>query len=109
MAKQCALISTGKRLGHLPDYGGQFLSAIAESLIEALVFADLELLNDLYPAYFLSCLVRFEDLRPKTLAAEWRIRQELLVAATPVLDLMEISGYFCLYAEFHNQPEIWYW
>jgi hypothetical protein len=52
-------------------------------------------------------LLKFENLRPKTGSTDWRAQQEFKIAAAPLLDLMELSGYARLLADFHKNPDLW--
>ena len=59
------------------------------------------------PAYFLGSLNLFQKLKPPASELDTWAQQRLNVAAAPVLDLMELSGYAKLLAELYGKEEVW--
>lgn len=107
MAQQGVLLVMSQRPNNFPDYGGQFVNAVSEGILDALVLGDARMIRDLFPSYFVGCLKKFDDLRPKAVSADWRTHQKILIASAPLLDLLELCGYARLYADFHNKPDLW--
>ncbi|MNN33657.1 hypothetical protein D3C81_1474230 [compost metagenome] len=60
----------------------------------------------MFEKYIYGCFLRFDRLRPKS-GTDWRIENEFKIAAAAILDLIEISGYAKLLAEFHGNPDLW--
>lgn len=90
-----------------PDYAGQFLHTSGEVSIESLLGNDQKLLSNVFTMYFYGCIMRFDSLRPKSAAMDWRAQQEFKIAAAPLLDLMELSGYAKLMSDYHNNDQLW--
>ena len=107
MAKQSSILLLIPRPSNFIDYGGQFLYTIGESILDALCDNDLDLIKATFKAYLYGCLLKFENLRPKTGATDWRTQQDFKVASAPLLDLMELSGYARLLADFHGNSDLW--
>ncbi len=107
MSKQSTLLLLFSRPDEFPDYGGQFLHTSGEAVIDTLCNNDIEIVRDIFKSYFYGCLLKFNTLRPKLKATDWRAQQEFKIAAAPLLDLMDISGYACLLADFHKNPDLW--
>jgi hypothetical protein len=107
MSQQNILLALLTRPQDFPDYSGQFLHISGEVAFDALLNNDLDLLRSVFPPYFKGCLMRFDHLRPQSSDMDWRAQQELKVAAAPLLDLMEISGYSRLMSDVHGNQEVW--
>jgi len=107
MAQQSTVLLLIPRPSNFIDYGGQFLHTVGESILDALCNGDFELIKATFKAYLYGCLLKFENLRPQTVTTDWRAQQEFKVATTPLLDLMELSGYAKLLADFHGNPSLW--
>jgi len=107
MAKQGPLLLLSARTQEYPDYGGQFLHATGESILDSLIAADIDTLKTIFSPFFYGCAQNFENMKPKTSITDWRSRQEFQIAAAPLLDLMELSGYARLFADFHDMQDIW--
>lgn len=90
-----------------PDYAGQFLHASGEVSFEALLNDDQELFGNVFMMYLYGCIMRFDNLRPKSTSMDWRAQQDFKVSAAPLLDLMELSGYARLMADFHVNENLW--
>lgn len=107
MSRQSTILLLIPRPSDFIDYGGQFLHTLGESILKALCENDLELIKTTFKAYFYGILLKFENLKPKTGITDWRTQQELKIAAAPLLDLIEISGYSKLLSDFHGNPSLW--
>lgn len=89
-----------------PDYAGQFLHFSGEAVLEALLDEDTALLQDVFTRYFVGCLAQFGKLQSND-GPDWQVTQNLRLAAAPVLDLMDVSGYALLLSEFHGNKALW--
>ena len=90
-----------------PDYAGQFLHTTGEVVFEALLTNNEDLLRNVFAPYLYGCMLRFNKLRPQSSTVDWRAQQDFKIAAAPLLDLMELSGYSRLMAEYHNNDQLW--
>lgn len=106
MAEQNILLSFSDRPDEYPDYAGQFLHITGELIVDALIKNNIELTISLFGKYIYGCFLRFDKLRPKS-GTDWRVEGEFKIAAAAILDLIEISGYAKLLAEFHHNPNLW--
>jgi hypothetical protein len=107
MSQRSIVLTMTSRPEGFPDYSGQFLHTAGETIYEALYRGDLELFKALYKHYFIGCLLKFEKLRPKAGATDWRSQLDFKIAAAPLLDLIDLSGYACLFADYHKNPLLW--
>ncbi|MDR3502098.1 MAG: hypothetical protein P4L79_05895 [Legionella sp.] len=96
-----------KRPEGFPDYAGQFLHTSGEVSFEALSKNDQNLLGNVFTMYLYGCIMRFDNLSPKTSSMDWRAQQDFKIAAAPLLDLMELSGYARLMADYHGNEQLW--
>ncbi|OJA63294.1 hypothetical protein BGV70_25185 [Burkholderia ubonensis] len=67
---------------------------------------DIEILRDVFDRYFVGCLTEFGKLQSSD-GPDWLIKQNLRIAAAPVLDLMDVSGYALLLSELHENKALW--
>jgi len=107
MSAQNALLLFLTRPADFIDYGGQFLHTIGEAILNALCESDVELLRTIFKSYFYGCLTKFDHLRPKEWKESWASEQELKIAAAPLLDVMEMSGYARLMSDYHKNSDLW--
>lgn len=107
MAKQSSVLALLERPKDFPDYSGQFLHTVGEAVFDALLSGNTDMVKALFIPYFFGCIKRFDDLKPTKDLTDWRAQQELHVALAPLLDLMDLSGYARLLADFHNKAELW--
>jgi hypothetical protein len=106
MAGESTRLGELKRPNTYPDFAGQFLHVVGESLLTSLVSNDAQVFNECYGHYFASSLMQFEHLRAKADFQDWRGQSAMKVAIAPVLDLMSLSGYGLLLAEVHDNSEL---
>ncbi|WP_157656261.1 hypothetical protein [Burkholderia ubonensis] len=99
-------LSLLERPATYPDYAGQFLHFSGEALLQALLDGDIEILRDVFDRYFVGCLTEFGKLQSSD-GPDWLIKQNLRIAAAPVLDLMDVSGYALLLSELHENKALW--
>jgi hypothetical protein len=108
MSKQNLLLALLKKPDDFPDYAGQFLHTSGEMALEALLANNANLLKNVFKPYMMGCLFRFDALRPKTGATDWRAQQDFKIAAAALLDLMDISGYAKLLSDYHKNDSLWH-
>jgi hypothetical protein len=107
IAKHILLLQNSVRPEGVPDYFGQFIHTIGEFLFDQLLNQQSDALRLAMPPYFMGSLNLFEQLKPSTSKLDIWAEQRLHLAAAPVLDLMELSGYAKLLAELYGKDEIW--
>lgn len=107
MSQQNTLLSLLARPDGFPDYAGQFLHTSGEVALEALLTNDADLLKSIFAPYMLGCLIRFDTLRPKSGSTDWRAKQDFKIASAALLDVMDVSGYAKLLAEYHSNEALW--
>lgn len=107
MSRQNMLMALLARPAGFPDYAGQFLHTSGEVVFDALLGNNTEMLRGVFEAYLYGCLLRFDSLRPKTPSTDWRSQQDFKIAAAALLDVMDVSGYARLMADYHENEELW--
>ncbi len=107
MSLQVLKFSLIDRPPGFPDYSGQFLHTFGEACLESLLKGKVELLDDVFKGYLIGCIARFESLLPKINPGDWRAQREIKIACAPLLDLMDLSGYGRLMADFHENQKLW--
>lgn len=107
MAKQGTLLSLLNRPDGFPDYAGQFLHTTGEAIFEAMYEGNLDVFRSIFKTYFYGCLLQFDKLRPKDPSNDWRTKQDIKIAAAPILDMMDLSGYALLFGDYHKIPAFW--
>ncbi|OGA53220.1 MAG: hypothetical protein A3F74_07050 [Betaproteobacteria bacterium RIFCSPLOWO2_12_FULL_62_58] len=107
MSQQNILLALLSRPEGFPDYAGQFLHTSGEVAFDALLSNNVNLLRSVFEPYLYGCLLRFNSLRPKSVSGDWRVQQELKIAAAALLDVMDVSGYAKLLADFHGNDALW--
>jgi len=90
-----------------PDFFGQFLHITGESLIDALLNNDFDLYSEIFPQYFYASLIKYDKLKPSASVVDWRVENEIKIAASPIMDLIDLSGYAKLFAEYHQDDNYW--
>lgn len=106
MADQSVLLGTQQRGEDFPDFAGQFLHATGEALIAALYENDAETVNNAFKKYLFATVLQYDRLLPKEEMSEWNQRIALSVAAAPILDLLDLSGYAFFFSEYHQNPQL---
>ena len=107
MSRQNLLLSLLSRPQGFPDYAGQFLHTSGEVAFEVLLNNKVKLLESVFEPYLFGCLLRFDKLRPKSISMDWQVQQEFKIAAAALLDVMDISGYARLLADYHGNEALW--
>jgi len=107
MSEKGILSSLQVRPEDFPDYAGQFLHNVGEAIFSSMVDLDLNTLRSTFKPYFYGCLLQFDKLRPLGPVDAWRTQQAFKIAAAPIIDLMDLSGYGLLFSEFHGSRDLW--
>ena len=89
-----------------PDFAGQFLHAVGESLVTALIENDTDLFKEVFPRYFISSFMQRDRIGANTARSNLQASIAIKVSVAPILDLMSLSGYGFLMAEFHDNPTL---
>ena len=106
MSEENLLLSLISRPESYPDFAGQFLHTVGEALFVAMVENDCELIETIFGHYFGGSLLQFDKLRSEELGTDWQNLNNLKIAAAPLLDLMDISGYAYLLSDYHETPHL---
>ena len=107
MSKQNILLTLIDRPEDYPDYAGQFLHTSGEVAFDALLENDATLLKNVFEPYLYGTLLQFNKLRPTELSTDLQSQHNFKIAAAPLLDLMNISGYAKLMADYHENVVLW--
>jgi len=99
MAGHILLLQRSKRPDGVPDYFGQFVHTIGESLFEDILSQRLNEAKAVFPAYFSGSLALFDELKPPAGEFDVWFEQRVQIAAAPILDVMELCGYSILFSE----------
>lgn len=102
MSSEATILNLAERPKDYPDFAGQFLHMVGEAIFSAMDENDEGTVKDLFERFFLATFAQFEKLRPLGDIDDWRVKVELKIAVAPVLDLMELSGYALLYADYYD-------
>jgi hypothetical protein len=106
---KCAHTLVGlKRPAHLPDYAGEFLLQTAQTLADAIFQDDSVAFGSVFPYYFQASIKEMLSLLNVDAGESDRERFHLFAVATsPIMDLVEISGFAMLASELHQTGEPW--
>ena len=107
MSRQNLLLALLSRPEGFPDYAGQFLHTSGEVAFDALLDNRVELLRSAIEPYLRGCLLRFNSLRPESENVNWRFQQDFKFASVALLDVMHVSGYAKLLADYHGNDALW--
>ena len=107
MSKQIEILESQPRPQGFPDYAGQFLHTAGEVALDAILNNNEDLLGSVFESYLIGCLSRFEHLRPMDSDVDWRVEQQMKVAIGVLLDVLDVSGYARLFADYHGKEELW--
>lgn len=106
MSVESTLLALTPRPDNYPDFAGQFLHTVGEALITAMYENNAESVTVLFNLFLNGSVLQFQKLRPKGDVTDWRGQIEIKIAVAPLLDLLDLSGYSYLYAEYHNNPAL---
>ncbi|MDO6487911.1 hypothetical protein Q4503_09385 [Colwellia sp. 6_MG-2023] len=89
-----------------PDFAGQFLHSLSEAVFKASLDNNNEKLLTLFHLCFTTTFAQAQKLMPLDVKEEW-VRENLTkVAFTPIIDLIDLSGYCILMSEYYGNTEI---
>lgn len=106
ISEESVLLSLTSRPDSYPDFAGQFLHKVGEALFSAMCENDCNTVETLFKRYFDGCLLQYENLRPNEDGIDRHTLNNLKIAAAPLLDLMDISGYAYLLSDLHETPTL---
>ncbi len=107
MSKQNPMLAYSKKPEGFPDYTGQFLHTVGEKSFDTLLTNNENLLSNIFEPYFHGCIVQFIKLKSESSSTDWHTQQGLKIAVAPLLDLIDISGYAQLMANYHGNAQLW--
>ncbi len=107
ISRSSILVGLLSRPTDYPDFFGQFLHITGESLIDALYEDNLDLFTEIFPSYFYGSIMKFEQLKPSQDTADWKREHEFKIAAAPIMDLIDMSGYTKVFSEFYQNDDYW--
>lgn len=100
----CLHLEVKDRSEEYPDYSGQFLNVMSNSILNSLEVDDHERIDLVFEAFFNASLLAFENLRRKIDVRKRSGMNRFRMASATVLELMEISGISILASEIHLNP-----
>jgi hypothetical protein len=89
----------------IPDYLGQAVHQAGEACYDALEADAESRFASLYRHYFIGALSVFDRLRGQL--ADRHPMASLPWLAQPITDLLTLSGYALIFAEFYGKPDLW--
>lgn len=107
VANHIASLSISQKPEGLPDYLGQFIHETGENLFNSLLERRSGEVQALIRPYMTGTLVLFDKMKPGAPEFNAWTEQKLQIAAAPVLDILELSGYGKLLAELHADGQLW--
>ena len=63
--------------------------------------------KNVFKPYLHGCLLKFNNLRPRSENVDWRFQQEFKIASAALLDAMQVSGFAKLLADYHGNNALW--
>ena len=106
MSAENILLSLMSRPESYPDFAGQFLHTVGEALLTAMCENDCSRVETLFKRYFGGSFLQFDRLHAEQMETDWQTLNNLKIAAAPLLDLMDISGYAYLLSDYHDTPRL---
>lgn len=106
MSHDATTLSLGTRPETYPDFAGQFLHTVGEALFVAMEENDAATLEQLFPDFFNSSLLQFNHLLSTGELPEWQATIAMKIAVSPVLDLMDLTGYSIFFSEFYGNSKL---
>jgi hypothetical protein len=107
VAEMALELSTVTRPTSLPDFAGEFLARTANHLVDSLFDSASNDFQELFPIFWGASLAKFSTLLSDLATAEQDEYRRFALSATPLLDLLEISGFAILVSELKVAPEPW--
>lgn len=106
MSIKAVTLGVATRPDSYPDFSGKFLHTTGEALITALYENDADLVQELFKPFLAGALLQYDRLIPKDGLVDLNSQIAFKIAAAPLMDLMDLSGYAYFYAEYHNNPAL---
>jgi len=106
-ANHISLLSLSQKPEGVPDYLGQFIHETGENLFNSLLGGRAVKAQALIKPFLAGTLVLFDQMKPSTPKFDVWTEQKLQIAAAPVLDILELSGYGKLLAELYADEQLW--
>ena len=106
MSIEASTLLTIERTDSIPDFAGQFLHFVAESLIEAMYENNSLQVRHVFTHYLCASIGQFLQIRPEGNLDDWREQIKLKTSIAPLLDLMDLSGYAYLYASYRGESAL---
>lgn len=91
----------------LPDYLGQFLNVLGDHLILVMLNNDSNQFKAIFHKFFLFSLVKYDQLIVKIDFNSHYATIQFCKYASPLVELLELSGYAKLLSDFHEDSSIW--
>ena len=89
-----------------PDFAGQFLHSLSEAVFNSILDNNYEKFLTIFPLCFTTTFTQAQKLMPSNVKEKW-IRENLTkVAFTPIIDLIDLSGYCILMSEYYGNDKI---
>jgi hypothetical protein len=107
VARHIVLLSASQKPDGVPDYLGQFIHETGENLFDSLLSRRAEESQAFIRPYLTGTLVLFDRMKPSVPKPDVWTEQKLQIAAAPVLDILELSGYGKLFAELYADDQLW--
>lgn len=101
-----ALIAVNRKESY-PDFAGQFLHTVGESLIEAFLKNDHNHVREVFANFFIASFIQREQISLDIAdVSTTQNAATIKVSIAPILDLMSLSGYGLLLSEYHDNPTL---
>lgn len=89
----------------MPDYFGQAYTFGVEACYQACINNEQERFKMIFPPVFLGAIAAYESARKKV--DGWLQESQIIFSTEPLEDLLCLSGYAKIYAELHENQELW--
>jgi hypothetical protein len=90
-----------------PDYAGQFIHLSAQKIIDSICFGDSESLIKMFKYFHNASFRIYDELCPDITSKDWRLKYDIERAIIPIVNVMDISGYAKIIAEYYEKEELW--
>jgi len=108
LAKAADSLVGHERPSHLPDYAGEFLSQTAQTLVLAIFRDDSDTFRSVFPLFFQASIKEMLFLlKTKEGDNDQDQFHRFAIATSPIVDLVEITGYAMLASELHQPGQPW--
>jgi hypothetical protein len=106
-----SIVTTGKRNDdNYPDIFGYFIHLTSNNLLDLAIKNSLKDFISIYQAFFIGSIQKYKELRPLIADItnfDWRKENEFIVAFSPIMNLMEITGQIKILLDFHLNETMW--